>query len=70
MKIVHRANDATTADDAAIIDVPSKKGTIAMSDQLRFDFARFEMVDPKYLKHERQKLIHAGYYFSFEIAKT
>jgi hypothetical protein len=34
------------------IDMSHKKGTIAMSDQLHFDFARYERLDAKLVEHD------------------
>ena len=71
MEIVHCADYATaTPAMCKRIDVPPKKGTIAMGHQLYFDFARYEWPDAKPVEHNRQKVFHSGGYFRLELAKT
>ncbi len=48
MEIIHRSDYATaTLSVRKRIDMPQEKSTIAMSDQLDFDFARYEWFGAK-----------------------
>src|SRR5262249_4985948 len=53
MKIIHCTDCApATLTMRKCIDMPQEKGTITMSDQFHFDFARREWLDAKPFEHD------------------